>query len=90
MIFKRHVLARRLSDLLPLVLLGALGVYSLWPWLPLPGREARPRTIAFYGFSILGGVMNTRVFPAFEADWQARTGERVQFVSAFCRFRHCR
>jgi sulfate/thiosulfate transport system substrate-binding protein len=83
MIFKRHVLARRLSDLLPLVLLGALGLYSVWPWLPLPRREARPRTIAFYGFSILGEVMNTRVFPAFEADWQARTGERVQFVSAF-------
>jgi hypothetical protein len=51
MIFKRHVLARRLSDLLPLVLLGALGLYSLWPLLPLPGREARPRTIAFYGFT---------------------------------------
>ena len=83
MIFKRHVLARRVSDLLPLAVLGALGLYSFWPWLPLPGREARPRTIAFYGFSILGEVMNTRVFPAFEADWQARTGERVQFVSAF-------
>jgi hypothetical protein len=63
--------------------LGALGLYSVWPWLPLPRREARPRTIAFYGFSILGEVMNMRVFPAFEADWQARTGERVQFVSAF-------
>jgi hypothetical protein len=38
MIFKRHVLARQLSDLLPLVLLGALGLYSVWPWLPLPRR----------------------------------------------------
>jgi hypothetical protein len=31
MIFKRHVLARRLSDFLPFVLLGALGLYSVWP-----------------------------------------------------------
>jgi sulfate/thiosulfate transport system substrate-binding protein len=83
LIFKRRLLLHRAAGLLPLVFLGALFLYALWPWLPVPGRSPPPRTIAFYGFSILGEVMNTHVFPAFEADWQARTGERVQFVSAF-------
>jgi sulfate/thiosulfate transport system substrate-binding protein len=83
MILKRRLLLNRAADLLPIVLLSILFIYALWPWLPTPGRAARPRTIAFYGFSILGEVMNTRVFPAFEAEWEARTGERAQFVSAF-------
>lgn len=37
----------------------------------------------FYGFSILGEVMNRAIFPAFQAEWQASTGEHVEFVSSF-------
>lgn len=83
MIFKRQVFAQRLRTLLPLALLAALGLYAVWPWLPVPGRAAPPRTVVFYGFSILGEVMNQRIFPAFQSEWQAQTGERVEFVSSF-------
>ena len=60
----------------------ALALYALWPW--LPGIGAAPtRTIVLYGFSILGEVMNEGVFPAFAEEWQAQTGEKVEFISAF-------
>lgn len=63
-------------------LLGGLALYALWPW--LPGVRARPsRTIVLYGFSILGEVVNEGIFPAFQAEWDARTGERVELTSAF-------
>ena len=61
---------------------GALAIYAAWPWLPL-GRAAPPQTIVFYGFSILGEAMNEGIFPAFQQKWQAQTGRRVEFVSAF-------
>ena len=83
MILKSKVLVRRLQAVLPLAFLAALGLYALWPWLPVPGRAAQPRTVVFYGFSILGEVMNQSVFPAFQRGWQERTGERVEFVSSF-------
>lgn len=64
------------------VLAAAAALLVLWPW--LPGASAIPtRTLVLYGFSILGEVMNEGVFPAFQADWQARTGERVEFISSF-------
>jgi sulfate transport system substrate-binding protein len=63
--------------------LAALFLFAVWPWLPLPGRGARPRIIVFYGFSILGEVMTQSVFPAFKREWYERTGERVEFISAF-------
>jgi len=63
-------------------LIGALFLYAVWPWLPL--SRARPaRTLVFYGFSILGEVMNEGVFPAFQAQWEQETGERVEFVTSF-------
>jgi sulfate transport system substrate-binding protein len=49
------------------------------PWT----RAAPVRTIVFYGFSILGEVMNQSVFPAFQQLWQAQTGEHVEFITSF-------
>jgi sulfate/thiosulfate transport system substrate-binding protein len=72
-----------------LVLAGgaALLLYALWPWLPVPhggGRGgARPRTVVFYGFSILGEAMNQAILPEFARRWHERTGERVEFVTSF-------
>jgi sulfate transport system substrate-binding protein len=62
---------------------AALLLYALWPWLPLPGRPARPRTVVFYGFSILGEAMNRAVLPEFARRWRERTGERIEFVTSF-------
>jgi sulfate/thiosulfate-binding protein len=81
--FKLDLLVRRIRDIFPIVLLGVLLLYALWPWLPLPGRAAPSRTVVFYGFSILGEVMNKRIFPAFQNEWEERTGERVEFISSF-------
>jgi hypothetical protein len=80
---KRRVLARRLGTILTVIALATLGLYALWPWLPIPGRGARPRTVIFYGFSILGEVMNQAIFPAFQKQWEGQTGERVEFISSF-------
>ena len=67
---------------LPVLLLGGLFVYAVWPWLP-GVRGAKVRTVVLYGFSILGEMMNDAVFPAFQAEWEARTGEQVEFIAAF-------
>src|SRR5688572_25748741 len=83
MIVKRRVFIRVLQNLFPLIFLAGLFFYALWPWLPIPGRAAQPRTVVFYGFSILAEVMNQEAFPAFQCDWQAKTGERVELVSSF-------
>lgn len=57
-------------------------LYVLWPW--LPGTGAAPtRTVVVYGFSILGEVMNEGIFPAFQAQWQEKTGEPIEFISSF-------
>lgn len=61
---------------------GGLVLYALWPWLPF-ARSAPQRTLVLYGFSILGEVMNEGVFPAFQEEWAAQTGEEVEFISAF-------
>jgi sulfate/thiosulfate-binding protein len=37
----------------------------------------------FYGFSILGDVIDHGVFPEFQRQWRHRTGERVELVSSF-------
>jgi sulfate/thiosulfate transport system substrate-binding protein len=74
-----HLLLQR--SLIALIFTG-LALYTLWPW--LPGIRAAPtRTLVLYGFSILGEVMNEGVFPAFAAEWEAQTGEKVAFISAF-------
>lgn len=83
MILKRTLLLRRLRAIMPILFLGGLLFYGVWPWLPLPNRPAQPRTIVFYGFSILGEVMNHGIFPAFQKEWFARTGQRVEFISSF-------
>jgi sulfate/thiosulfate transport system substrate-binding protein len=63
------------------VLLGLL-LYAIWPW--LPGMQGTPRrTVLVYGFSILGEVMTEGIFPAFQSEWQTRTGEDVEFISSF-------
>jgi sulfate/thiosulfate-binding protein len=69
----------------PLLLGGGLALllYALWPWLPVPGRAATPRTVVFYGFSILGEALNDDVLPAFAEEWRKRTGERIEFVTSF-------
>ncbi len=74
---------RRLKIILSIFILIALGLYTLWPWLPFPGRVAKPRTIIFYGFSILGEAMNQGIFPAFQKQWKETTGEEVEFISSF-------
>jgi ABC-type sulfate transport system substrate-binding protein len=59
----------------------AVFLYAVWPW--LPGQRGTARTVVVYGFSILGEVMNTRIFPAFQEEWQKQTGEHVEMISAF-------
>ncbi len=59
----------------------ALGLYALWP--QLPWGHARTRTLVLYGFSILGEVMNEGIFPAFQEQWERRSGEQVEFISSF-------
>jgi sulfate/thiosulfate-binding protein len=75
--------AGRLRGTLLLVGGAALLLYALWPWLPVPGRPAAPRTVVFYGFSILGEAMNEAVLPEFARQWRERTGERIEFVTSF-------
>ena len=81
--FKRDLMMQRIRDVFPLALLGVLLLYASWPWLPFTRRGAPSRTVVFYGFSILGEVMNKRIFPAFQKEWEERTGERVEFISSF-------
>lgn len=77
------ILRRRLRRGLGAASFIALLLFAAWPWLPLPGAEARPRTLVFYGFSILGDTMERQIFPAFQASWAQRTGERVDVVGSF-------
>ncbi|MFN8475865.1 MAG: substrate-binding domain-containing protein [Anaerolineae bacterium] len=80
---KRDLLVRRLPALAAWAMGLALLLYVVWPWLPLPARATPPRTIVFYGFSILGDTMNNAIFPAFQKEWAAKTGEHVEFISSF-------
>jgi sulfate/thiosulfate transport system substrate-binding protein len=59
-----------------------LGLYVAWPWLP-GMRASQPRTVVVYGFSILSEVMNDAIFTAFQEDWAASSGERIEFISSF-------
>jgi sulfate/thiosulfate transport system substrate-binding protein len=71
-----------LQRVLIIGLAGGLLLYAAWPWLTAR-RGPAVRTIILYGFSILGEMMNDAVFPAFQAEWEAATGERVELISAF-------
>ncbi|HYM82153.1 MAG TPA: substrate-binding domain-containing protein [Candidatus Limnocylindria bacterium] len=66
-----------------LILMGGLLLYGLWPWLPLHARADVPRTVVFYGFSILDHSITHDVFPAFQKQWRARTGESIDLISSF-------
>lgn len=58
----------------------AVALFLFWPWL---GPAAPRRTITLYGFSILADAVHKGVFPAFAEQWEARTGEQVELISAF-------
>lgn len=58
-----------------------LGAFAAWPWV-FPSA-APLRTLVVYGFSILGEVMQEGIFPAFQEEWKAKTGEDIEFVSSF-------
>jgi len=83
MLVKRSVLKRRLSATLLLAAGAAILAYAVWPWTPMARGARPPRTIVFYGFSILGDVIDHGVFPEFQRQWRERTGEQVALVSSF-------
>jgi sulfate transport system substrate-binding protein len=68
--------------ILPVLFFGALLLYAAWPWLPF-SRSATTPTVVFYGFSILGDVMNKGVFPAFRQKWAAEGHGDVAFTTSF-------
>jgi len=73
---------RLIGRLFPFFFLGGLFLYAVWPWLPFVRPAATP-TVVFYGFSILGEVMNEGVLPAFQKKWAADGHGRVTFRSSF-------
>lgn len=83
MMVRGDLLLRRLQALVAIGFLASLGLYAVWPWLPLVGGTAAPRTLVFYGFSILGETMNQRIFPAFQMEWLAEGKTPVEFISSF-------
>jgi sulfate transport system substrate-binding protein len=82
-LIQRRVLLRRLRTSALSAAGLALLAYAVWPWTPFARAARPPRTIVFYGFSILGEVIDHGVFPEFQKRWQARTGQRVELVSSF-------
>jgi sulfate transport system substrate-binding protein len=74
-----RVVLRRLAMAVPVL---AIALYTFWPWLPwVHVRSAR--TVVLYGFSVISEAMNEAIFPLFRQEWKAKTGERVEFISAF-------
>lgn len=41
------------------------------------------KTIVLYGFSIMEDVLKEAIIPAFQEDWEERTGESIKFVTSF-------
>lgn len=83
MLLKHSVLRRWLARILFFGAGAALFAYAVWPWTPMARGARPPRTIVFYGFSILRDVIDKGVFPEFQRQWKKRTGERVELVSSF-------
>jgi sulfate transport system substrate-binding protein len=79
---RSRIFGRR-SAALPAAVLVPLFIFAIWPWLPVVGQGAAVRTIIFYGFSILAEAMNEGILPAFQEEWRERTGEHIEFVTAF-------
>jgi sulfate/thiosulfate transport system substrate-binding protein len=71
-----------LLKMVTVVLILALALWTLWPWLP-SGSKSRPETIVLYGFSILEPAITKGIFPAFQKQWLARTGHEVELVASF-------
>jgi len=69
--------------ILPIAFCVGLLTYAVWPWLPFARAAQPPRTIVFYGFSILSDVMTSGIFPAFQKAWAAEGKAPVEFVSSF-------
>jgi sulfate transport system substrate-binding protein len=83
MLIQRRVL-KRLASATALAGAGiALFAYAVWPWTPMARTARPPRTIVFYGFSILGEAINKGVFPDFQRRWKESHRENVEIVSSF-------
>src|SRR5712691_6127873 len=83
MVVSLKILEHWLRTTILVVLLGTLFLYGLWPWLPFRGRATQPKTLVFYGFSIVERVMKQAIFPSFQKLWLEETGERVEIISSF-------
>lgn len=83
MIFLANGMIRRLQNMWAAGALSLLLCYVLWPWFPWNAVQTPPQTLVFYGFSILGEVMNQAIFPAFQELWKKKTGKRIELVSSF-------
>lgn len=64
------------------LVLGSLTLFIIWPWLPFR-NQPETRAIIVYGFSILSEVMTIEILPAFQTEWENRTGEKVEFITSF-------
>jgi sulfate transport system substrate-binding protein len=73
----------RLKTWFVLVVMAALLLYGLWPWLPGRARATPPRTVVFYGFSILDHAITKDVFPAFRDHWWRTHREPLELISSF-------
>jgi sulfate/thiosulfate transport system substrate-binding protein len=74
---------QRLRSVFALLMMGGLLLYGVWPWLPSRAHATPPRTIVFYGFSILDHSITQDVFPAFRSRWRESTGENLELISSF-------
>lgn len=83
MVFSGKILGRWLRTFILIVLLGILFLYGLWPWLPFQGWATQPKTLVFYGASIMERVMKQAIFPTFQGMWLEETGEPVEIISSF-------
>jgi sulfate/thiosulfate transport system substrate-binding protein len=83
MLIQKRVVLRRIRVTAFAAAGLGLFAFAVWPWTPMARQARPPRTIVFYGFSILGEVINKGVFPDFQRRWRERTGERVEIVSSF-------
>lgn len=72
---------RRIQRWTPAAFWFVLFAFAVWPW--LPWHKPAPRIMVVYGFSILGEALNQRILPAFQRDWETKTGERVEFATSF-------
>jgi sulfate transport system substrate-binding protein len=74
---------QRIKGTFAWIVMGGLLLYGVWPWLPLHAQAALPRTVVFYGFSILDHSITRDVFPAFRQRWSSASHEDVEMISSF-------